>query len=321
MRFTQALLLVALATTFGASQEVQLSINFVYGGMATRIVTGKVSGEWHGLIPLSPNKPVTIAFDLSVRVQSLITVKDVTSGGDGVIVIQMQNAEVKGTAGDQPLELIVTSNGDVKFSWGAMSFDSTKLPEADRKKLQQLLTLSPSLTVSPKGKIKSFHLPEEVKKVMPEIDVQFVNAVVSSTLQTLLPAPLPEKPIKVGQNWDVEFPILFFDVTEPLYLPINCTLAEVKGDEAVIKASAETVGEAELTLKRWSEKAPKVTFSRGFFSAGGEILFLLSVGVPQRSTWKFRAEAEGSITPSEKGASPIPFRFRLSAEFKEHLVF
>ncbi|MCS7265823.1 MAG: hypothetical protein NZ805_13435 [Armatimonadetes bacterium] len=321
MRFVHLMLVAAFLVSVAVSQEVQLSVNFVVGGSATRIVSGKVSGEWHGPTPLSPTKPVTFTFDLSVRAQSLITVVNVTPEGDGVVVIQNQGAEVKGTAGDQLFELVVTPEGDVKFLWGALSFDSTKLPEADRKKLQKLVTLSPSLTISPKGKIKEFQLPEEVKKVVPELDVQFVNAIVTATLQTLLPAPLPEKPVKVGQSWELQIPVLAFETAEPLTLPITCTLAEVRGDEAVIRVSAEAKGDANLTLRRWSEKDPKVTILNGSLLARGEVLFLLSFGVPQRSEWKISAEAEGSVTLPEKDASPVPFRFRLSAEIREHLVF
>jgi len=321
MKLVQSTLLLAFMVAVAATQEVQLSINFAVGGSATRIVTGRVSGEWHGPTPLSPAKPVTFAYDLSVKAQSLITVVNVTSEGDGVVAVQPQGAEVKGTAGDQPFELIVTPDGDVKFSWGAFSFDSTKLPEAERRKLKQLMTLAPTLTISPRGKIKGFQLPESVKDVVPEIDVQFVNTIVTATLQTLLPAPLPEKPVKVGQSWEFGLPVLAFETPEPLYLPVTCTLAEVKGDEAVVKLDAEAKGDADLTLRRWSESAPKVAISRGSFSAHGEVVFSLSVGVPQRSTWKLRAEAEGSVTPPQKEASPVSFRLRLSAEFREHLVF
>lgn len=321
MRFAQLALLVTFAVTIAASQETQLSINFVYGGSATRIVTGKVSGEWQGPTHFSPNKPANFKFDLSLRAQWQVTVTNVTSEGDGVITVQPQGAEVKGFAGEQPFELTVTPEGDVKFSWGAFSFDSTKLPEADRKKLQQLMTLTPSLTISPKGKIKAFQLPEDIKKVMPEIDTQFVNAIVTATIQTLLPASLPEKPIKVGQSWENKIPILAFETPEPLLLPVTCTLAEIKGDEAVIKVKAEAKGDANLTLRRWSEKDPKVAISRGSFSAQGEVIFLLSVSIPQRSTWKISADGEGSVTPQQKNASPIPFSFRLSAEIQDHLVF
>jgi hypothetical protein len=132
---------------------------------------------------------------------------------------------------------------------------------------------------------------------------------------------LPAEPVKVGKGWEIDLPVLAFETTEPLSLPISCTLAEVRGDEAVIKVRAEAKGEANLTLRRWSEKDPKVTVTQGDFSASGEVIFLLSVGVPQRATWRMKAEAEGFVTPPEKGASPVPFKFRLSAEIREQLVF
>jgi hypothetical protein len=245
----------------------------------------------------------------------------VTPEGDGVIVVAPRGVEVKGTAAEQPFELLITPDGDLKFSWGALSFDSAKLPEADRKKLQQLLTLSHSVTISPQGKIKDFQISEAIKEIAPQLDIQFINAVVTATLQTLLPAPLPAEPVKVGKGWEIDLPVLAFETTEPLSLPISCTLAEVRGDEAVIKVRAESKGEANLTLRRWSEKDPKVTVTQGDFSASGEVIFLLSVGVPQRATWRMKAEAEGFVTPPEKGASPVPFKFRLSAEIREHLVF
>jgi hypothetical protein len=187
--------------------------------------------------------------------------------------------------------------------------------------LQQLLTLSHSVTISPQGKIKDFQISEAIKEIAPQLDTQFINAVVTATLQTLLPAPLPAEPVKVGKGWEIDLPVLAFETTEPLSLPISCTLAEVRGDEAVVKVSAEAKGEANLTLRRWSEKDPKVTITQGEFSASGEVIFLLSVGVPQRATWRMKAEAEGFVTPPEKGASPVPFKFRLSAEIREQLVF
>jgi hypothetical protein len=321
MRFALSVMLVALVATLALAQEVRLSLAFVPGSSATRIVTGKVSGEWNGPTPLSPTKPTSFLFDLSVRAENLLTVAKVTPEGDGVIVVTPRGVEVKGSAAEQPFELLITSEGDIKFSWGALSFDSTKLPEADRKKLQQLLTLSHSVTISPQGKIKDFQISEAIKEIEPQVDVQFINAVVTATLQTLLPASLPAEPVKVGKSWEIALPVLAFETPEPLSLPISCTLAEVRGDEAVIKVSAEAKGEANLTLRRWSDKDPKVTVTQGEFYANGEVIFLLSVGVPQRATWRMKAEAEGFVTPTEKGASPVPFKFRLSAEIREQLVF
>jgi hypothetical protein len=321
MRFAFSVGLVALVATFALAQEVRLSLTFVPGSSATRVVTGKVSGEWNGPTPLSPTKPTSFLFDLSVRAENLLTVARVTPEGDGVIVVAPRGVEVKGTAAEQPFELLITPDGDLKFSWGALSFDSAKLPEADRKKLQQLLTLSHSVTISPQGKIKDFQISEAIKEIAPQLDTQFINAVVTATLQTLLPAPLPAEPVKVGKGWEINLPVLAFETPEPLSLPISCTLAEVRGDEAVVKVRAEAKGEANLTLRRWSEKDPKVTVTQGEFSASGEVIFLLSVGVPQRATWRMKAEAEGFVTPPEKGASPVPFKFRLSAEIREHLVF
>jgi hypothetical protein len=321
MRFAFSVGLVALVATLALAQEVRLSLTFVPGSSATRVVTGKVSGEWNGPTPLSPTKPTSFLFDLSVSAENLLTVARVTPEGDGVIVVAPRGVEVKGTVAEQPFELLITPDGDLKFSWGAMSFDSAKLPEADRKKLQQLLTLSHSVTISPQGKIKDFQISEAIEEIAPELDIQFINAVVTATLQTLLPAPLPAEPVKVGKGWEIDLPVLAFETTEPLSLPISCTLAEVRGDEAVIKVRAEAKGEANLTLRRWSEKDPKVTVTQGEFSASGEVIFLLSVGVPQRATWRMKAEAEGFVTPPEKGASPVPFKFRLSAEIREQLVF
>lgn len=321
MRLGMSVGLTLLIAAMVSAQEVRLSLGFFPGGTATKVTTGKVSGEWHGPTPLSPDKPVTFTFDLSVRASSLISVEDVTADGDGVITVQPIGVEVKGISGEQPFELIISPEGDVKFSWGALSFDSTKLPEADRKKLQRLLTLSHTLTVSPQGKIKEFRISETIREIAPQVDIQFVNAIVTAALQTLLPAPLPSEPVKVGKGWQFELPVLFFETSEPLSLPVHCTLAEIRGYEAVIKVSVEAKGEADLTVRRWSEKDPKVTIAQGEFSAQGEVIFLLSINVPQCSTWRIRARAEGTVTAPEKDASPIPFKFRLSAEVSEHLLF
>ena len=67
MRLALSVMLVALVATLALAQEVRLSLAFVPSSSATRIVTGKVSGEWNGPTPLSPTKPTSFLFDLSVR--------------------------------------------------------------------------------------------------------------------------------------------------------------------------------------------------------------------------------------------------------------
>ncbi len=303
------------------AQEVRLALSFFPESSATRIITGKVTGEWFGPTPLSPTRPVSFSYSLSVRAQSLLTVKEVTANGDGVVTMLPQGLEVTGTAGDQAFELRVSADGDVRFTWGALSFDSTKLPAGERKKLQQLLTLPVTLTLSPQGKIQAVQLPETLKDIVPGLDVQFVNAFLTAVVQTLLPAPLPSEPVKVGKSWQVVLPVLAFETPEPLSLPITCTLAEVRGDEAVITVKAEAVGDADLVLRRWKETDPKVTVTSGRFVAQGEAIFLLTFGVPQRATWRVQAEAEGFITPSAKDAATVPFRLRLTAEWRDQLAF
>ncbi len=312
---------VVLATAWVAAQEVRLALSFYPNSSATRVITGKVSGEWRGPDLLSPAKTKAFSYDLSVRSTSVVTVTGVTAEGDGVITLQQQGLEVTGTVDGQAFALSITPEGDVRLSWGAISFDSTKLPAADRKKLQQLLTLAPSLVLSPQGKIKAVNLPETLKDLVPGLDVQFVNAFLSAMVQTLLPAPLPAEPLKVGRSWEVVLPVLAFETPEPLPFPITCTLAEVRGDEAVITVKAEAQGDTDLTLRRWSEKDPKVTITNGRMTANGEVIFLLSFGVPQRSVWRLEAEAEGYIAAPEKDATPLPFRTRFSAEWRDQLVF
>lgn len=316
-----AVVTVTWATLTFAQEKVRLAINFIPGGTATRIITGKVKGEWTGPTKESPDKPVTISFDLSVRASSYITVSHVTAEGDGVILIQPQGGEAKGTVSDQPFEFIITYNGDVKLSWGALSFDSTKLPEEERAKMRKLLTSSLELTLSPQGKIKGVKPPEALKEVLPQEAIEALSKVVPNVmLRGLLPVPFPAEPVAVGKSWQMGLPIPIFESETPT-LPIVCTLKGIVGDEAVITVQTEAKGDADLTFRRPSPEAPAVTIKSGELKVTGELFFLLSMGIPQRASWKIIGEAKGIITPPKKDASPLPFSARWSMELRDELSF
>lgn len=314
--------LIAMVVTLARAQEqIRLAINFVPGGTATRVVTGKIKGEWQGPTPKSPDKPVTVPFDLTARVSFYIVVSQITQEGDGVISVQPQGTQIKGTIGEQPLEFVITYDGDVKASWGAWSFDSTKLPDEERKKLRQVLIAGYEITISPQGKIKAVKLSEALQEAVPSANIQLVNQLLSATLQTLLPAPLPAEPVPVGKSWQFALPVPLFETEKPVVLPFNCTLAELRGNEAVIAVQSEAKGDAELTFKRRSEKEPKITIKSGQLQVKGEVIFLLDVSVPQRATWKLSGEAKGIVTPPIKDALPVAFNLRFSAELEDQLLF
>ncbi len=314
--------LMAMGMTVAVAQEqVRLAINFVPGGTATRIVTGKLKGEWQGPTPKSPDKPLTVPFDLTARVSFYIVVSQITEEGDGIVSVQPQGTQVKGTVGEQPLEFVIGYDGDVKASWGAWSFDSTKLPEEQRKKMRQVLTAGYEITVSPQGKVKAVKLSEALQGAVPPADISLVNQILSATLQALLPAPFPEEPVPVGKSWQFALPLPLFETEKPVELPFKCTLAELRGNEAVIAVQSEAKGDADLTLKRRSEKEPKITVKSGQLQAKGEVIFLLNVGVPQRATWKLSGEAKGIVTPPAKDASPVAFNLHFAAELEDQLLF
>jgi len=121
MRALMAMWLAVLWFGVSAAQDkVQLSMNLMVGGAASRIVTGKLKGEWAS--------PEPIPVEIELRSSTYIVVANLTGDGDAVIQIQPQGLQVKGKIGETPMEWTITPSGDVIADWQGVKFDSSKLP-------------------------------------------------------------------------------------------------------------------------------------------------------------------------------------------------
>lgn len=326
-RMGTAITLILIVLTPGASQEkISLSINFVPGGTATRVITARVKGEWHGPMFKSPEKPLTVPFEADARLTFYLAVASVTPEGNGVIVVQPQGMKVTVKAGDRAFEFHVNYEGDVKVNWDAFSFDSTKLPREEREKLRKFLTASYEVVITPQGKVKETRLPGFLKEELPEHSVLIIQNLIMNLLTTLLPIPFPERPVAVGESWKDEIPIppIFEEETPPL--TVTCTVKEVRDDRAIVLVQVERKGPTSLTLRH--PEAPKVRVTGGQLKAKGEMVFLLSLGVPQKTSWQVDGEATGTVTVirrekegSQKGKKVVPFTLRFSVDLTDELIF
>lgn len=298
-----------------AQEEVKLSLNLMPGGAASRIITGKLKGEWAS--------PEPIPVELELRSSSYIVVANLTAEGDAIIQIQPQGTQVKGKIGETPMEWTITPNGDVIAEWQGVKFDSSKLPDELRSKWRKAFTASIELTITPQGRIKSVKMPEFPKDLPRWAEVPLVprvaHQIVTGFLQTLWLPMLPTETVKVGSQWQFELPLTMLDIDRTLTLPFTCSLAKLTWDEAVINAQAEHKGELALSLKRLSPNDPKLTIRRGQVSFKGEITFLVNMGVPQKARWTLKGEIEGA--GEVENTPPIDFTFRYNAEFDDQLVF
>ncbi len=316
MRVSAVIGLALLLTGFATAQEtVRLALNLTLGGSASRIVTGKLKGEW--------SAPTPIPVEVDVRVSNYIVVNNVLANGDAVILVQPQGVQVKGKVGETPLEWTVTPSGDVIAEWEGVRFDSSKLPEEQRAKWRKAWQAAAEFTITPQGRIKAVKMPEVPKDLPNWTEVpsvpRMVHQIVMGILQTLWPAPLPTEPVKVGSQWQTEVPLTMIETDQPLALPYSCTLTKLNWDEAVVSVQSEHKGDISLTLRRFHPTDPRVTINRAQFSLKGEITFLLSVGVPQRAKWSLKGEIGGTVAP--EGKTPESFTFRYEAEFNDQLEF
>ncbi len=316
MRVGAAIGLVLLLTGFATAQEtVRLALNLTPGGGASRIVTGKLKGEW--------SAPTPIPVEVDVRVSTYIVVNNILANGDAVILVQPQGVQVKGKVSDTPLEWTVTPSGDVIAEWEGVRFDSSKLPEEQRAKWRKAWQAAAEITITPQGRIKAVKMPEVPKDLPNWAEVpgvpRMAHQIVMGLLQTLWPALLPTEPVKVGSQWQVEVPLTMIETDQPLSLPYSCTLTKLSWDEAVVSVQAEHKGDISLTLRRIHPTDPKITINRARFALKGEVTFLLSVGVPQRAKWSLKGEIEGTVVP--EGMAPESFTFRYEAELNDQLEF
>ncbi|MCS7263203.1 MAG: hypothetical protein NZ805_00045 [Armatimonadetes bacterium] len=316
MRFWASLIFTAFLMMAVASQEkVQLTLNLMPGGAASRLITGKLKGEWAS--------PKPIAIDLELRSSTFIVIANLTSEGDAIIQVQPQGLQIKGKVGETQLEWTVTPNGDVIAQWQDFKFESGKLPEEQSSRWRKAFTASAEATITPKGRIKSVKMPEFPKDLpnwseVPNV-LKIAHQIVTGFLQTLWLPMLPTESVKVGSQWKFDLPLTMLDFEPQMTLPFNCSLAKLTFDEAVINVHAEHKGELSLSLKRLAADDPKLTIKRGEISVKGEINFLVNMGVPQKARWTLKGEIVGNVEVEK--AKPSEFTFRYEAEFDDQLVF
>lgn len=312
---TTVLFAVLLLGAISAQEKVRLTLNLTPGGAASRIVTGKLKGEWAS--------PDPIPVEVEMRSSTYIVVANLTSEGDAVIQIQPQGLQVKGKIGEMPVELTITPSGDVIAEWQGVKFDSSKLPDEERTKWRKAFTAQFELIITYQGRIKSVKMAKFPKDLPKWADFPLVpkavHQIVTGLLQTLWLPMLPTEPVNVGSQWQFEIPLTMLDTDRTLSLPFNCSLTKLTWDEAVISVSAEHKGEVSLTLKRLHSSDPKITIQRGQLSLKGEISFLVNMGVPQKAKWTQKGEIAG--VAEVENTPPVAFTFKYEAELDDQLVF
>lgn len=308
-------LAVLLVGVVAAQEKVKLSLNLMPGGAASRIVTGKLKGEWAS--------PEPIPIELELRSSNYIVVANLTSEGDAIIQIQPQGTQVKGKIGETTMEWTITPSGDVVAEWQGIKFDSSKLPDEQRAKWRKAFTASIELTITPQGRIKSVKMPDFPKDLPRWEEVPIVpraaHQIVVGLLQTLWLPMLPTEPVKVGSKWQFEMPLTMLDIDRTLTLPFNCSLSKLTWDEAVINVRAEHKGEVALPLRRLHPQDPKITIQKGQLDFKGEITFLVNMGVPQKAKWTQKGEIAGTVEVGKE--PPVSFTFRYEAELDDQLLF
>ncbi len=301
--------------SIAAQEKVSLSLNLMPGGAASRVVTGKLKGEWAS--------PEPIPVELELRSSNYIVIANLTGEGDAIVQIQPQGIQIKGKIGETPMELTITPSGDVIAEWQGVKFDSSKLPEEQRAKWRKAFTASIELTITPQGRIKSVKMPEFPKDLPRWEEVPLVpkaaHQIVMGLLQTLWLPMLPTEPVKVGSQWQFDVPLTMLDVDRTLTLPFNCSLTKLTWDEATISVRAEHKGEVALSLRRLHPQDPKITIRKGLLDFKGEITFLVNMGVPQKAKWLQKGEIEGTAEVAD--AAPVNFTFRYEAELDDQLLF
>lgn len=296
-------------------EQVRLSMDLTVGGGASRIITGRLKGEWAS--------PEPIPVEVELRSSAYIVVANLTGEGDAVIQVQPQGLQVKGKIGESSMEWTITPSGDVIAEWQGIKFDSGKLPDDLRTKWRKAFTSPAELIITSQGRIKSVKLPEFPKELPRWSEIPFVpraaHQIVTSLIQILWLPMLPSEPVKVGSQWKFEIPLTILETDQALTLPFDCSLKKLTWDEAIINVRAEHKGEIALPLKRLHPGDPKITIQRGQLEFKGEINFSVNMGVPQKAKWLQKGEIAGTVEAG--GIQPVSFTFRYEAELDDQLLF
>ncbi|MCS7223802.1 MAG: hypothetical protein NZ959_04510 [Armatimonadetes bacterium] len=313
-------MMMATVSMVGAQETVRLTLNFPLGGSASRVVSGHVKATYNGPTPLSPDKPETLVFDLKFRQTFFVSVEKVTDEGNGLISVQPMGTNVEGIFANNPLNVTISADGHLTASWGALSFDSAKLKPEEQAALKKMLTSRSYVTITRTGKVVQVSLPD-IPPGSPDFSRELSQGL-SWMLQMLTPVNFPEKPVRLGEEWKINLPIPIFEGEKVPQLTVLCRLHEIKGGEAIITATAESAGPADLTLKKLSPTDPQVTIKSGEMKGTARISFDLFVSVPRRSVWHLTAKAEGIIVADVKGEKKsAPFSLEMSGEVTDELLF
>lgn len=305
----------------GASQEaVRLTLNFPLGGSATRVVTGQLKASYIGPTPWALTQPETLTFDVKFRQTFFVSVERVTEEGNGVISVQPMGTTVEGTWASRPISLKIRPDGSVTVTWGPFTFESSKLKPEEEAAVKKMFTSRAFVTITPGAKIVNVSVAD-VPAPAPE-EAKEISRCLSWLLQVLTPVSFPDKPLRPGEEWTTAIPFPIFEGEKVPELVIQCRLKEIRGSEAVIQASTQGEGPADLTLKRAKPEDPQVTIKSGQVRGTAQIIFDLFINVPRKSVWSLSVKGEGIVTAVEKGVKKTaPFSFEATAEVTDEILY
>ncbi|HID08314.1 MAG TPA: hypothetical protein EYP10_14330 [Armatimonadetes bacterium] len=280
---------LALRFEPGATYKINASANA--GGQLRFLIDDATKAQrrkWEGDLLLD----ISIDADENVRM--------VGAEGDALIEMRLNSLSIKGIALERKVNIIATPKRVLISIGNEMHLDTGALREEQRKRIHTLLFAPVMLTLRPNGKIVTITGLERLQLIIPRVDVQRALA--------KLPPLLPDKPMKIGDEWVREIKLPPFIFEQPVTLPIKFRLVQVAQDDTSKHkvATIEVSAKLEMQDKKVWIHPPQLSqpvqahVEQGTFAIEGKVQFDMTAGILQCVNMRMDMEFNGYADVSRK---------------------